>query len=99
MAVTQCSSALIYSAEDCAEHSSDGLLVPSSRLTVGTFENAGVEEQLFLMLAGDFVRQMSLRGTRLISCDLPSSLQACHIKCLCWGGTPALMPRYTNAKK
>lgn len=73
MAVTQCSFALIYGAEDCAEHSFDGLLVLSSHLIIGMFEGAGMEEQLFLAVLGDFIIQMSREGTRLISYNPPSS--------------------------
>lgn len=40
---TQCSSALIYGAEDCVEISSDGLLALSSHLILGMFENVGMK--------------------------------------------------------
>lgn len=73
MAVTQCSSALIYGAEDCAEHSFDGLLVLSSHLIIGVFEGASLEEQLFLAVLGFFMIQMSCEGTGLMSYNLPSS--------------------------
>ena len=69
----RCSSALIYGAEDCAEHSFDGLLVLSSHLIICMFEAAGMEEKLILAVLEDFMIQMSQEGTRLISYNLPSS--------------------------
>ena len=64
---------MIDGAEDCAEHSFDGLLVLSSHLIAGMFEGAGMEEQLVLAVLGHFMIQMSREGTRLISYNLPSS--------------------------
>lgn len=54
VAGTQCSSALIYGAEDCAEISSEGLLVLSSHLILGMFEDVNMKLGTIFGGAGGF---------------------------------------------